>query len=49
MPCIKPGLNDAQVMRRRFLAVAEVYADVAGMPYDVGSNEFAVVATKAPE
>lgn len=35
--------------REAGLAIAEVYADVAGKPYDAGASEFAVIATKAQE
>jgi cyclopropane fatty-acyl-phospholipid synthase-like methyltransferase len=35
--------------RQAGLAIAEVYSDVAGKPYDAVANEFAVVAHKVPE
>ena len=35
--------------REAGLAIAEVYSDVAGKPYDAEANEFAVVANKVQE
>jgi cyclopropane fatty-acyl-phospholipid synthase-like methyltransferase len=35
--------------RKAGLAVAEVYSDVAGKPYDAEANEFAIISTKVQE